>query len=227
MMMIIDKQIFLFFFLLIPIINGLPSNSYYLIDIDNNFSSNESYCSNIFTTEQIYRIPNQCHHHLLCDPYYCDDKSFRCIKIRETLCCLYKYFQLNCQLDNSIQIKDLFRSIYFQMSIEHGYCEINLERIEKTDQAYCIANIEETNITQTTTTMAVSSTTRSSYKHFHRRPLSLRPNRYRHRIAVRQNSSSLTRLEYLGKFTIIQEKNSARCLTNCFFIMIFFLFILI
>jgi hypothetical protein len=103
-MMIIDKQIFLPFFLLIPILNGLPSNSYYLIDIDNNFSSNESYCSNIFTNEQIYRIPKQCHHHLLCDPYYCDDKSFRCIKIRETLCCLYKYFQLNCQLDNSIRI---------------------------------------------------------------------------------------------------------------------------
>jgi len=164
-MMIIDKQIFLLFFLLIPIINGLPSNSYYLIDIDNNFSSNESYCSNIFTTEQIYRIPNQCHHHLLCDPYYCDDKSFRCIKIRETLCCLYKYFQLNCQLDNSIQIKDLFRSIYFQMSIEHGYCEINLERIEQNDHSYCLAQNLETTTSTTISLSHLPSKRFQQYRH--------------------------------------------------------------
>ena len=79
---------------LISIINGLPSNSYYLIDIDNNISTNESYCSNILINDQIYRIPKECQHHLICDPYYCDDKSFRCIKIRETLCCLNKYLTI-------------------------------------------------------------------------------------------------------------------------------------
>jgi hypothetical protein len=202
-MMIIEKLIFLVFFLFIPIINGIPSNSYYLIDIDQNLSSNESYCSNILINEQIYRIPLQCHHHLLCNPYYCDDRSFRCIKIRETLCCLYKYFQLNCQQNNSHQIKDLFRSIYFHISIEHGYCEINLERIEKNDQAYCIANIEETK--QTTT--IISSTIRSSFKYFHRHP----PHRYRHRIAPRQNYSSLANLDYLRRVTIIEENISSKC----------------
>jgi len=226
-MMVMDKLFLPIFFLLIPIINGIPSNSYYLIDIDNNLSLNESYCSNILINEQIYRIPKQCHHHLLCSPYYCDDKSFRCIKIRETLCCLYKYFQLNCQQNNSIQIKDLFRSVYFHMSIEHGYCEINLERIEKYDQAYCIGNIEET--TQMMT--MVSSSIRTSFKYFHRHPSSLRPYRYRHRIATRQNYSLLANLDYLRRFTIIEENiSSSKCtrmFRNCFLVISLLLSILI
>ncbi|CAF1242896.1 unnamed protein product [Adineta steineri] len=232
--MIIEKLIF---FLLIPIINGHSSKSYYLIDIDTNLSSNETYCSNILTNEQIYRIPKQCQQHLLCDPYYCDDKSFRCIKIRETLCCLYKYFQSNCQQNNSNQIKDIFRSVYFQMSIEHGYCEINLERIEKNDEAYCIANINQDiqqpiQILTTTPPLIIESTTsRSLYKHFQRRPSSLRPNnRYRHRIATRQNYSSLANLNYLRQVTIIQEHTSSTCsinFLNCFLMFILLLSILI
>ncbi len=224
--MAMDKLFLPVFFLLIPIINGIPSNSYYLIDIDNNLSLNESYCSNILINEQIYRIPKQCHHHLLCNPYYCDDKSFRCIKIRETLCCLYKYFQLNCQQNNSIQIKDLFRSVYFHISIEHGYCEINLERIEKYDQTYCIDNIEET--TQMMT--MVSSSIRTSFKYFHRHPSSLRPYRYRHRIATRQNYSSLANLDYLRRFTIVEENISSKCtrmFRNCFLVISLLLSILI
>jgi hypothetical protein len=212
-----EKLILLVFFLLISIINGIPSNSYYLIDINNNLSSNESYCSNILLNEQLYRIPKQCQHHLLCNPYYCDDKSFRCIKIRETLCCLHKYFQLNCQQNPPNQIRDLFRSVYFHISIEHGYCEINLERIEKYDQAYCIANIEET--TQMMT--IVSSSIRSSFKYFHRHPPSLRPNRYRHRIATRQNYSSLENFDYIRRFTIIEANISSKCsriFLNCFLI---------
>jgi hypothetical protein len=225
-MMVMDKLFLPIFFLLIPIINGIPSNSYYLIDIDNNLSLNESYCSNILINEQIYRIPKQCHHHLLCNPYYCDDKSFRCIKIRETLCCLYKYFQLNCQQNNSIQIKDLFRSVYFHISIEHGYCEINLERIEKYDQTYCIGNIEET--TQMMT--MVSSSIRTSFKYFHRHPSSLRPYRYHHRIATRQNYSSLANLDYLRRFTIVEENISSKCtrmFRNCFLVISLLLSILI
>jgi hypothetical protein len=201
--MMIDQIIFSIFLLLIPIINGIPSNSFYLIDINNNLSLNESYCSNILINEQIYRIPKQCHHHLLCNPNYCDDKSFRCIKIRETLCCLYNYLQLNCQQEDSNRIKDLFRSVYFHISIEHGYCEINLERIEKNDQAYCIANIEET-------TTIVSSSIRSSFKYFHRHSPTLRPHRYRHRLATRQNYSSLPNLDYLQRFTIIEENISSK-----------------
>ncbi|CAF0734373.1 unnamed protein product [Rotaria sp. Silwood1] len=215
-------------FLLIPIISCLPSNSFYLINIDNNLLSNESYCSNILINQHIYRIPKQCHHHLLCNSYYCDDKPFRCMKIRETLCCLYKYFQLNCQQDNFIQIKDLFRSVYFYISIEHGYCEINLERIEKNDQAYCISTIEETTTkilsTQTIKT-TVSSTIRSSFKYFHRRLSSLYP----HRIATRQNYSSLTNLDYLRQVTIIENVSSkcSKIFIDCFLIIIFLLSILI
>ncbi|CAF0724542.1 unnamed protein product [Rotaria sordida] len=223
--MIMKKIILLVIIVLfIPIINCFPSNSFYLINIDKNLLSNESYCSNILINQHIYRIPKQCHHHLLCNSYYCDDKSFRCMKIRETLCCLYKYFQLNCQQDNFIQIKDLFRSIYFYMSIEHGYCEINLERIEKNDQAYCISNIEETLTTQTIKTI-ISSTIRSSFKYFHRRPSSLYP----HRQATRQNYSSLTNLDYLRQVTIIESISSkcSKIFIDSFLIIIFLLSILI
>jgi hypothetical protein len=197
------------FLLLIPIINGVPLNSYYLIDIDHNISSNTSYCSNILTTDQTYRIPKQCHHHLLCNPYYCDDQSFRCIKIRETLCCLNEYFQSNCKNDHSNRIKDLFRSVYFQISIEHGYCEINLERIEKHDQAYCIANMDEP--IQTTTTTIASSSIRPFLKYFHRHSSTLRPHRYHHhRLATRQNYSSLANLDYLRRVTIIEANISSK-----------------
>ncbi|CAF2335187.1 unnamed protein product [Rotaria sp. Silwood2] len=225
--MIMKKIILLVIvFLLSPIINCLASNSFYLLRIDNNLLSNESYCSNILINQHIYRIPKQCHYHLLCNSYNCDDQSFRCTKIRETLCCLYKYFQLNCQEDNFIRIKDLFRSVYFYMSIEHGYCEINLERIEKNDQTYCISNIEETKIitTQTLRTI-VSSTVRSSFKYFHRRPSSLHP----HRVATRQNYSSLTSLDYLRQVTIIENVTSkcSKIFIDCFLIIIFLLSILI
>jgi hypothetical protein len=146
-------------FLLIKLIIGIPSNSYYLIDIDTNLLLNNSYCSNILISKNFYRIPNQCHKHLLCNAYHCDDKSFRCVKIRDTLCCLYKYLQKSCQKEI---LKDQFRSIYFHISIQHGYCEINLERIEQNDHSYCLANHLETTTTTTT------SRSRSLPKHFHR-----------------------------------------------------------
>ncbi|CAF1174719.1 unnamed protein product [Rotaria sordida] len=134
----------LILFILLELINKiicLSSNSYYLIDIDKNLSLNNSYCSNKLINKNLYRIPNQCHKHLLCNRYHCDDKSFRCIKIRETLCCLYKYIEKYCQKE---YLKDQFRLIYFHISIQHGYCEINLERIEQNDQTYCISNYIET-----------------------------------------------------------------------------------
>lgn len=202
-----------------PIVHALPSNTYYLIELDKTPSANDSFCSNIFTKEQTYRLPNECHQHLLCDPYYCDEKSFRCVKIRETLCCLHRHIQSHCRADRAGRIKDLFRSVYFQMSIEHGYCEINLERIEKADQAYCIAEITEearptpttttTSSTTTTTTMSVSAPVRSTYKHFHRRPSAARPGRPRYRVAARQNYSSLANLHYLRQVTIVEENLSS------------------
>jgi hypothetical protein len=146
--------------LLINLIISIPSNSYYLIDIDRNFSLNNNYCSNILINKNFYRIPNQCHKHLFCNVYHCDDKSFRCIKIRETLCCLYAYLKKNCQKNN---LKEQFRSIYFHISIQHGYCEINLERIEQNDHSYCLENHLET------------TTTSLSFKHFHR---------YRHHLST-------------------------------------------
>lgn len=198
----------LIFFLFTPIVYSLPSNSYYLIDIDPKISSNTSYCSNLLTNDQTYRIPSQCRHHLLCTPYYCDEQSFRCMKIRETLCCLYQYLREHCQQVDYNQMKDLFRSIYFQMSIEHGYCEINLERIEKNDQAYCIATVEEEILSTTTTTTV--ATIRPSYRYFHRRPSTLSPTRYRPRLAVRQNYSSLANLDYLRRVTIIETNIPSR-----------------
>ena len=165
---------------LIKIIIGIPSNSYYLIDIDTNLSLNTSYCSNILINKNLYHIPSQCHSHLLCTPYHCDDKSFRCIKIRETLCCLYKYIQKNCQKEN---FKDHFRSIYFHISIQHGYCEINLERIEQNDHSYCIANHHET-----TTTTALSK------KHLHR---------YRHRPHLTTHTYETTNISSKSSFIYI------------------------
>jgi hypothetical protein len=191
--MVTENKILFVFLLLIKLIISIPSNSYYLIDLDNNLSLNNSYCSNLFTNDQLYRIPRQCHKHLLCDPYYCDDKSFRCIKIRETLCCLYNYFQKTCEKENFIQMKDQFRSIYFHISIEHGYCEINLERIEKNDHSYCIADYQETTTTTTTTT----SSPRLSFRNFHR---------YHHRLTTRPNRSVLSNFNYIRR-EIVNEKN--------------------
>ena len=221
----------LLIFLWIPIINSIQTNSYYLIELDKQLSSssNESYCSNILTIEQTYRIPRQCQQHLLCNPYYCDDRSFRCMKIRETLCCLNRYLQSNCQKEDFKRIKDLFRSVYFQISIEHGYCEINLERIEKDDQMYCLANLEETTTTTTTTTTTMMTTTmtvfssyRPIFKHFHRRTSTYQPNRYRHRVATRQNYSSLPDLEYLRRFTIVERNKSSKLLRNYLLIILLF-----
>ena len=143
--------------LLIKITSAIPSNAYYLIDIDTNSSLNTSYCSNILINKDLYQIPRQCHKHLLCDPHHCDDKSFRCTKIRETLCCLYKYIRKHCQKAN---FKDQFRSIYFHISIQHGYCEINLERIEQNDHSYCLANHHD---------LTTTHSPRLSLKSFHRR----------------------------------------------------------
>ncbi|CAF1232752.1 unnamed protein product [Rotaria magnacalcarata] len=230
--MTMEKVILSVIFLSMPIVNGLPSNAYYLIDINNSALSNESYCSNILVNQEVYRIPEQCQHHLLCTPYYCDDKSFRCIKIREALCCLYKYFQSNCQQDNTFRVKDLFRSVYFQISIEHGYCEINLERIERNDQAYCIADEQETQLTTTQTVpTTVPSPIRSSVKYFHRRPSlsSLLHHHHHHQsphlTAVRQNYSMLLNSDHLRRFTIIENvpSTSSRIFINCFLIIIFLL----
>ncbi|CAF0934265.1 unnamed protein product, partial [Didymodactylos carnosus] len=114
-------------------------NSYYLLNIDDNLNDTQSssvICDNLLTEQQTYRIPRQCLTHFYCDSSKCDDQQFRCVKLRESLCCLYKYFTKNCRLNT---IKENFRYIYFQLSIQHGYCEINLERIENTDETYCIA----------------------------------------------------------------------------------------
>lgn len=229
----VEKLIFLTVFLLISLINGLPSKSYYLIDLVNSDIPNENYCSNILINQELYRIPEQCRHHLLCNPYYCDDKSFRCVKIREALCCLHKYFQTNCQQDNTVRIKDLFRSIYFQMSIEHGYCEINLERIERNDGAYCIANSEETQSTTTAviipSSITLSTTMRSSIKYVQRRPNSLNHYQNRQRIASRQNYSVLLNSDHLRHFNV-KENVASTCSTvfiNVFLFVILLLTILI
>lgn len=129
--MIRNNSIVLLLFLLIELTR---SHSYYLIDIDMNFSS----CSNILINKTRYGIPRLCQKHLLCHPSHCDDQSFRCVKIRETLCCLSQYIDKICSKDRTY--KDRFRSIYFHISIEHGYCEINLERIEQNDPLYCLTN---------------------------------------------------------------------------------------
>lgn len=122
------------FLLLIQSIYSFQSHSYNLIDIDTNFSS----CSNILVNKTRYGIPHRCQKHLLCFPSHCDDQSFRCVKIRETLCCLSQYIEQICS--KTRPYKEQFRSIYFHISIEHGYCEINLERIEQNDSSYCLTN---------------------------------------------------------------------------------------
>lgn len=155
------KRIFILLFIKFLLI--ISSDCYYLIDLDRNISLNDNYCSNMLINKDLYRIPNQCHKHLLCNGYHCDDQSFRCVKIRETLCCLYKYIEENCEKD---LLKDQFRSIYFHISIQHGYCEINLERIEQNDHSYCLANHIETT---------------TSFKHIHR---------YRHHANARLSKSS-------------------------------------
>jgi hypothetical protein len=97
------------------------------------------------------------------------------------------------------------------MSIEHGYCEINLERIEKHDQAYCIANIEQP-IEMTMTTTTASTSIRPFFKYFHRRSSTVRPNRHNnhHRLATRQNYSSLANFDYLRRVTIIEANVSSK-----------------
>jgi hypothetical protein len=208
----IDNRGIFIVVLFIASIDGIPSNSYYLIDIAQNSSSNENYCSNLLINEQIYRIPQPCQHHLLCDPYYCDDQTFRCVKIRETLCCLRQYLQLTCQDEHFVRTRDRFRSVYFHMSIEHGYCEINLERIEKHDQAYCLANDDQVRTSTSTATSLLS--TRSTYKHFHRRLSTLRTHRNHHRLATRQNHSSLNNFDYLRQVTIIDDNLLSNCAIN-------------
>ncbi|CAF3966884.1 unnamed protein product [Rotaria sp. Silwood1] len=107
-----QTRLFLFGLLLLLNVQIISSNSYYLIDIDKNISFNTSYCSNILINKNLYRLPNQCHKHLLCYRYNCDYRLYRCMKIRETLCCLYKYIKKYCQKEN---FKDHFRFIYFHI----------------------------------------------------------------------------------------------------------------
>ena len=156
------RILLLLLFLLIQSICSSRSHSYYLIDIDMNFSS----CSNILINKTRYGIPRLCQKHLLCHPSHCDDQSFRCVKIRETLCCLSQYIEKICSKNRPY--KDRFRSIYFHISIEHGYCEINLERIEQNDPSYCLTNqfyttmmtiTEEktTNLTSTSSVIQINS----------------------------------------------------------------------
>lgn len=217
--MMIDGRILSILLLLMTMIAAIPSNSYYLIDIAQESFTNQSYCSNLLNPEQLYYIPSQCHQHLICDPYTCDDRGFRCVKIRETLCCLYKYLQSHCEKETFVRTKEQFRSVYFHMSIEHGYCEINLERIEKIDSAYCLANHEETTTTPTPTT----TTTRSTYKHYHRRLSTLRPTRNRFRLANRQNYSTLDNMDYLRQVTIIEGTAVSKCIRCSWNLSIFFM----
>lgn len=128
----------------------IQSNCYYLIELNRNYSSIKSYCSIEYFEKNLYHIPERCHRHVECHSSHCDDRQFRCVKLRETLCCLYEYIREKCL---NINIKERFRSIYFHLSIQHGYCEINLERIEQQDQTYCLNNYIET----TTITVSYSS----------------------------------------------------------------------
>ena len=191
-------------------IGASVSNLYYLVGIDQTLSSNDSYCSAALVNERTYRIPDQCHHHLLCNAYHCDDQAVRCLKIREALCCLHDHLQLHCLQSSFVRTKDLFRSVYFQISIEHGYCEINLERIEQTDRQYCLGDHDDL-LAMTTT---ISTPIRPPFKHFHRRPSTSRPNRDRYRLAARQNHTSLADINYLRQVTIIEEKTTSTCAVN-------------
>ena len=109
-----------------------------LIDLNTNSTWE---CANLSIHRELILIPPQCYRHLYCSSYNCEEQSFRCVKIREALCCLYNYLQSNCSKEN---IKDYYRSVYFHTSLQHGYCEINLERIEWGDNSYCLANLQET-----------------------------------------------------------------------------------
>ena len=189
-----------------------PSNPYNLIHVDSDLSSsNASYCSTSFIQNDVYRIPRQCHAHLVCDPYYCDDKSFRCTKLREILCCLYDHVQTHCPADQFAKTRDHFRAMYFHMSIQHGYCEINLERIEKNDYSYCLVTDLDTSTTSTTTT---TSLPRTSYKYIHR---------YRHRLASRPNRSLVSNFDYLRRESIVQRNVSSACAlieTSCLLVLL-------
>lgn len=184
-----DESIPSFFVLLlfVNIITAISSKSYYLIDIDMNVIRNGSSCPDILVNNHAYHIPNQCHKHALCSSYNCDDKLLRCIKIRETLCCLYKHIEKNCRKEN---LRDQFRSIYFHASIQHGYCEINLERIEQNDSSYCVGNYTET------TTLSSNL----SLKNFPR---------YQHRLTTR-----LSKINYLQHQTINISSKSSIIFTN-------------
>lgn len=119
--------------------------SSYLIDLDSSWNSND--CSTLVHRDHRYRIPRPCHSHLLCSPSSCDDPSFRCVKLRETLCCVQRFIRRSCPVEDLRRLKERFRSFYFDVSIEHGYCEINLERIEQDDRSYCIASVESSSLT--------------------------------------------------------------------------------
>lgn len=149
-----------------------PLRTFYLLDIDHRSSFNTSFCSDSLIDGEFYRIPRQCQKHLQCHSFHCDEQSFRCVKIRETLCCLKRYFHRHCSKSERQQIKDQFRSVYFHVSIEHGYCEINLERIEKLDENYCLADPPES------FDRSISTTTMKIERH-----------RTRHRLASRTNRS--------------------------------------
>ncbi|CAF0759417.1 unnamed protein product [Adineta ricciae] len=127
---------------LVIVIQIVSSNAYYLIDINEDLTlESANYCTNLSIHRDLSSIPRQCHRHLYCGSYNCEEQSFRCVKIREALCCLYDYLQSNCSKE---KFKDHFRSVYFHTSLQHGYCEINLERIEQDADSYCLANLKET-----------------------------------------------------------------------------------
>jgi len=194
--------------LIFKIVQTTTSQSYYLLDVDLSSNNNETetvLCSNL-QISQTYRIPRQCLKHFYCDPVYCDDKQFRCVKVRESLCCLHKYFLNNCQ-QNRDEIKEQFRLIYFQISLLHPYCEINLERIEKNDDTYCIA-VDDRELS--TTTMTIPSPIRI-YRPYHHRNRHLKPSFYnptatsnyfnykqKYKPAARHNNSNT---HYLRKIT--------------------------
>jgi len=121
----------------------LQSNGYYLLELNRNHSSIESYCSIEYFDGVSYQIPRQCHRHVQCASSNCDDRQFHCVKLRETLCCLYDFVRSTCVNRN---VNERFRSVYFHVSIQYGFCEINLERIEQQDRTYCLNNYVETSV---------------------------------------------------------------------------------
>ncbi|CAF0899505.1 unnamed protein product [Didymodactylos carnosus] len=179
--------------------------SYYLLNVDVNSNDSQSssiICDNLFTEQQTYRIPRECLSHFYCDLSKCDEHQFRCVKLRESLCCLYKYFTKHCRLNT---IKENFRYIYFQLSVQHGYCEINLERIENNDETYCIADEDNFRQPQTTTVFYphyhhhhMKHHTQQTSEHHHLRILKTTKHyRRKQNIATRHNHS--TNPHYLRK----------------------------